>query len=130
MKKLLVSFAAVALLGCSSNRSDRRFAACFGQQSNWPAAPGAFAKIVDGFSIFSYGQLPAKPYDVLGALPAADEQVIVSVGRRHGADAAVIDQFDRHGPGLQATWTANSASLNSSIFPKTKVRVLLIKYRS
>jgi len=65
-----------------------------GRQQDWPTAPGAFAKTVNGIPI--YRGLPDRPYEVIGHITARD----VSHGRLAGrarelhADAVLI--MDEH----------------------------------
>jgi uncharacterized membrane protein YgcG len=66
------------------------FSPYYGQQQNWATQPGGFVRVVDGVSLYSPGQLPDRPYVVMGDVRANSEGDLAKAVHEQHADAALI----------------------------------------
>ena len=70
MKKIIPALLLFLLCGCSTGYN---YSPYVGQQENWSTQPGGFVKVVDGATLYAPGQLPNRPYVVIGDVTAHSE---------------------------------------------------------
>jgi hypothetical protein len=111
--KILLFALLLIVAGCT-------FTPYVGRQRDWPTADGAFVKTVMGVPIYPVGQLPARPYDVIGSVTADNWPGFALRAKIHHADAVVLTQLYEAGHSYtvnsqgnwqgsgQANWQANS----------------------
>jgi hypothetical protein len=87
MKRMIPVLLLFVVCGCGTPYS---FSPYYGQQQNWATQPGGFVKVVDGASLYAPGQLPDRPYAVLGDVTAHSEGDVAKAVHEQHADAALI----------------------------------------
>jgi len=87
MKRMIPALLLLALCGCGPGYS---FSPYYGQQQNWATQPGGFVKVVDGATLYSPGQLPDRPYVVIGDVTAHSEGDVAKAVHEQHADGALI----------------------------------------
>lgn len=99
--KILLFTLLLIVAGCT-------FVPYVGQQRDWPTAPGGFVKTVMGVPIYPKGELPARPYDVIGLVTADNLPGFALRAKLHHADAVVLPQIFEAGRSESLTWQGNS----------------------
>ncbi|MGP8198863.1 MAG: hypothetical protein ACLQU4_05105 [Limisphaerales bacterium] len=87
MKKIIPALLLFALCGCSTGYN---YSPYVGQQENWSTQPGGFVKVVDGATLYAPGQLPNRPYMVIGDVTTHSEDGVAKAVHEQHADAALI----------------------------------------
>lgn len=85
------------LTGSGQMRSE--WAGFEGEQKAWPTSTAAFCRRVDGVEVYGRGELPQRPYQLLGRIklgtnPVSDhetgDQALVRICREYRADGVVL----------------------------------------
>ncbi len=87
MKRMIPALLLFVVCGCGT---PYKFSAYVGQQENWATQPGGFVKVVDNATLYPPGQLPNRPYTVIGNVATDNEQNLAKAVHEQHADAALI----------------------------------------
>jgi hypothetical protein len=87
MKTIAPLLLLLGLCGCGPGYT---FSPYVGQQQNWMTNPGAYTKVVDNATLFPPGQLPPRPYVIIGSITADDDDAIARAVHEQHADAAIV----------------------------------------
>ena len=87
MKTMIPALLLIVVCGCGTPYT---FSPYVGQQQNWGTQPGGFVKVVDGASLYPPGQLPDRPYIVIGDVSTHSEGDLAKAVHEQQADAALI----------------------------------------
>jgi hypothetical protein len=87
MKKMIPALLLFVVCGCGTPYS---FSPYVGQQQNWGIQPGGFVKVIDGAHLYPPGQLPDRPYIVIGDVSTHSLADLAKAVHEQQADAALI----------------------------------------
>jgi hypothetical protein len=87
LKAIISGLLLAGLCGCGAGYT---FSPYVGEQQNWTTGPGGYVKLVDKASLYSPGQYPTRPYNIIGAVSTDSEENLAKAVREQHADAALI----------------------------------------
>ncbi len=87
MKRIIPSLLLLVLCGCGAGYE---FSPYYGAQQNWSTSPGGYTKLVNGATLYPPGQLPNRPYNVVGSVSTDSYENVAKAVREHAADAALV----------------------------------------
>ena len=87
MKRMIPAFLLFVVCGCGTPYN---FSPYVGQQENWGTQPGGFVKVVDNATLYPPGQLPNRPYIIIGDVTAHSEGDVAKAVHEQHADAALV----------------------------------------
>jgi hypothetical protein len=122
--RLLPLSFAICLCGCGPGYN---FSPYVGQQANWATGAGSYVKMVDHAQIYSPGQLPPRPYIILGAVSTDSEDNLAKAVREQHADAAIISNESSYRNG-SVVWAAPGVT-GVTPLRHTVISANLIKYK-
>jgi hypothetical protein len=124
LRLLPLSVAALFLCGCGPGYT---FTPWMGQQQNWATGPGGYVRMVNNVPIFSPGQMPPKPYYIVGSVSTDNEGNLAKAVREQHADAALLSSERTYRTGSVA-WAAPGV-YGVTPLTSTKITANLIKYK-
>ena len=113
-----------ALCGCGTPYG---FSPYVGQQENWTTGVGGYVKVVDKETLYSPGQYPTRPYNIIGAVTTDSEGNLAKAVRDQHADAALISTQSTVPNGSVAV--VGAGVFWSEPLRKTVITANLIKFR-
>jgi hypothetical protein len=122
--RLLPVSLALWLCGCGAGYT---FSPYVGQQQNWATGPGGYIRMVNNVPVFSPGQMPPKPYFVLGAVNTDSEDNLAKAAREQHADAIMLSSERVYRTGSVA-WGAPGV-YGVTPLTSTKITANLIRYK-
>jgi hypothetical protein len=87
MKKMIPALLLIVVCGCGPGYN---FSPYIGQQQNWTTQAGSYVKVVDGATLYAPGQLPNRPYLIMGNVTTDNEHNLAKAVHEQHADAALI----------------------------------------
>jgi hypothetical protein len=87
MRKMIPMLLLFVLCGCGAGYN---FSPYVGQQQNWQTQPGGSVKVVDKVTLYPSGQLPSRPYTIIGSVTTDSEHNVAKAVHDQHADAALI----------------------------------------
>lgn len=124
MKKTLPVLLLLALCGCGPGYT---FSPYLGQQQNWMTTPAAYTKVVDNVVLYPAGQLPNRPYYIVGGVTTDNEENLAKAVREQHADAAIISSSREYRNGTVAV--AAGGVIWAEPLRKSVVTANLIKFK-
>jgi hypothetical protein len=124
MKVLAPVLLGIFLSGCGTGYS---FNPYIGQQQNWQTQPGGYVKIVDKATLYPPGQLPNRPYLIIGSVVTGSEGNLAKAVREQHADAALIYSDHTYRTGTVAV--ASPGIIWGMPLTHTDIAAQLIKFR-
>src|ERR1700683_5069684 len=87
LRTIIPGLLLIGLCGCGPGYT---FSPYVGEQQNWTTGAGGYVKMVDKASLYSPGQYPTRPYNIIGAVSTDSEENRAKSVREQHADAALI----------------------------------------
>ena len=123
-KKWVPLFLLAGLCGCGAGYT---FSPYVGQQQNWSTGSGGYVKEVDKATLYPQGQLPARPYYILGAVTTDSEENLAKAVHEQHADAALISHQSTTRNG-RVDWAVGGVFVSQPL-TKTVLTANLIRYK-
>jgi hypothetical protein len=124
MKRMIPALLMIVLCGCGPGYS---FSPYYGQQQNWQTSPSGYVNVVDGATLYSPGQFPARPYVIIGSVNTDNEHNVAKAVHDQHADAALIYTNRKYRTGTVAV--AGPGVIWNVPLHGSQVNAQLIKYK-
>jgi hypothetical protein len=124
MKKFIPILLLTVLCGCGAGYN---FSPYVGQQQNWQTQAGSYVRVIDKATLYSPGQLPDRPYLIIGSVTTDSEGNLAKAVRAQHADAALISTDRTYRTGTVAV--ASPGVLWGIPLTHTDIGAELIKFK-